>query len=84
VGRNGDETYYSYFQYLNNHEKCSVRIIQGCARFEVFMAVKHQVKVFWVVKPCSVAASIFNVKMEAARSPTTLVSYHSSTWCHNL
>jgi len=37
-------------------------------RSEVFTAVKTQVKVFWVVTPCSVsedhAASIFRVKME--------------------
>jgi hypothetical protein len=51
------------------------------ARFEVLTAVKIQTEVFWVVTVCGVAAS--TLKMEAARSPKILVSYHNSTWCHN-
>jgi hypothetical protein len=48
------------------------------ARFEVFTGVKFQVKVFWVVTPCSIldnpAASIL---ME------TLVLYCNTMWHHN-
>jgi hypothetical protein len=35
---------------------------------EVFAALKIQVEVFWVVALCGVAASVFRVKMDAARS----------------
>jgi hypothetical protein len=42
------------------------------------MAVKFQVENFWVVMPCS-----FTLKMEAARSPETSVSYHNATRRHN-
>jgi hypothetical protein len=44
---------------------------------------KVQVKVFWVVTPCSGAASVFNIKMEAARSLEVVVSCCNTTWCHN-
>jgi hypothetical protein len=60
-------------------------------RFEVLMVVKIQIKVFWVVIPCNVvvvpvfsevhSASIFEVKMEAARYPEILVS---STTLHGI
>jgi len=54
--------------------------------------VKIQVAVFLVVAPCSVVVRFqrfggpcclhlhFNLKMEAARSSETLVSYHTSSW----
>jgi hypothetical protein len=57
----------------------------------VFTAVKIQVEVFWVVTPCSVVVGYqcfrgpcclhlhFTIKMEAARSSETMVSYHNTT-----
>jgi hypothetical protein len=58
-------------------------------RFEVLMAVKIQVEVFWVVMPCNAvigyqhsevhATSICGVKMEATWSSKTLVSYYNTT-----
>jgi len=63
------------------------------ARFKVFKVMKIQVTVFKVVTPYSdvadtnilehYAASIFSLKMEAACSFKTLVSYHIITHCHN-
>jgi hypothetical protein len=46
------------------------------ARFEVFVVVMIQVEVFWDVMLCS------DVKMEAAKSSKTLVSYHITIWYH--
>jgi hypothetical protein len=42
-------------------------------RLEVFMAVKTQVKVFWVATPCSVVVGYQQptLKMEAVRSSNT-------------
>jgi len=61
-------------------------------RYEVFTVVKIQVKVFWVVMPCSVVVGQENFRepccihlhseMEAASYSET-VSYHSTTWHHN-
>jgi hypothetical protein len=64
-------------------------------RFEVFMTVKIQFKVFWVVMPCSVVVGYecfggpcqiylhFTLKMEAAWFSKTLVSYHNTAWHYN-
>jgi hypothetical protein len=65
------------------------------ARFEVFTAVKIEVKVFWVVMLCSVAGGHHHtggpcclylqgeVKMEVARPSKTLVYNCNTTWLHN-
>jgi len=63
-------------------------------RLEIFMALKFQIIVFWVLTPCSdmvryqdtivsedLAASIFRVLMEAVKPSKTLVSYCITTWC---
>jgi hypothetical protein len=54
-----------------------------------------QVEVFWVVTPCSVVVEYqrfrdtccvylhFTLKMEAALSSETMVSYYNTTWRHN-
>jgi hypothetical protein len=47
------------------------------AIFDVFMAMKIQFMVFWVVM------SIFSMKLEAERSSKLLVSYYITT-LHNL
>jgi hypothetical protein len=53
-------------------------------RFEVFMMVKIQVKVVWVVTACSAAVGYHCFEgpccpeMEAARSSKMLVSYHNT------
>jgi len=62
---------------------CIYCFINVClARFEVFIAVKIQVVVFWVMMPCSdvlgyhcfmgPCASIFRVKLEAAIQKTMI------------
>jgi len=46
------------------------------ATLEVFAAMKTQVVVFWVVTPCSDVIGVTkSLKMEAACSSETLVSY---------
>jgi len=61
-------------------------------RCRVFIAVKIQVKVFWVVMPCDVMVGYqcfrghcchFNLKMEAAQTSENLVSCHNNTQCCN-
>jgi hypothetical protein len=65
--------------------------------FEIFTAVKILVQIFGVVTPCNVLVGYKRfrgpcflhlqgedfVKMEAARSSETLVSYHNICWRHN-
>jgi len=70
------------------------RIQSFTANFEAFTAM-FQV-VFWVVTPCSVVVGYqrfrgscclhllyFTLKMEAARSSETMVSYHNTTRRHS-
>jgi hypothetical protein len=55
----------------------------------VFTAEEIQVEVFWVLTPCSDVvginvseddlATIFRVKMGAAKSPETMISHHITT-----
>jgi hypothetical protein len=55
-----------------------------CVRFKVFMAVKTEFVIFWVVELCSVVVEYQpTLKMEAAQSSETLVSNHHTTWCNN-
>jgi hypothetical protein len=62
-----------------NSEHVSILIIFK-AKHEVFMAVKIQVEVFWVIMPCSVVVEYFRVQKEVVRSSKTLVSYHNTIW----
>jgi hypothetical protein len=58
---NGDQQEYSTFQVK--------KLLEESFSFEAFMAVIFQVKVFWVVTPCSVV-----VKMKAAWTSETSVT----------
>jgi hypothetical protein len=61
--------------------------------FEVFMMVKIQVEVFWVVTPCNVAVGYqcfggsccFHLEgeVEAVGSPEMFLSYHVTTYHDN-
>jgi hypothetical protein len=53
-------------------------------RFEVFTVVKIQIEVFWVLMLCTaeVGHQCFGMKMEAARSSETLISYQNTTQYH--
>jgi len=49
------------------------------ARFDVFMAVKIQVEVFWVVMPCSVVVGHRRFGGPCCLHLQVLVNYHNST-----
>jgi hypothetical protein len=55
--------------------------------FEVLMAASKKMAVFWVVAPCSLAASIISViitlMMEAASTSETLVNFYQTARHYN-
>jgi len=55
------------------------------SRFEIFMVVKVEVTVFWVVIVCSVVVGyqLFQRTQPLPRSSKMLVSYHNTTQHHN-
>jgi hypothetical protein len=71
-----------------------IQTITTDAGFEVFTAMRTHIRVFWVVTPCTVVVGYqrlrgpyclhfrYILKVEAARSYHTLVSYHIITRCH--
>jgi hypothetical protein len=54
--------------------------------FEIYKAASKKMAVFWVVVPCSVAASIIRaitLMMEAARTSETLVNFYQTARRYN-
>jgi hypothetical protein len=55
-------------------------------RLEFVPAMKIQVLILWVMTSCNydgyLAASVFMLEMEAARSSEMLLSFHIITLCH--
>jgi hypothetical protein len=52
-------------------------------RFEVFMAIKIEVEVFWVMSPCIVVTNeVFTLKMDVGWTSET-ISYNNTTRRHN-
>jgi hypothetical protein len=78
---------------MEAHKNSGLELL--CTSFEVFTAVMFQVELFLVLNPCSVVAGYQHfrgpcclhlqdeVKIKAARTSETLVSYHNTTWRHN-
>jgi hypothetical protein len=68
----------------------SARIYVG---FEVLMAARMKMAVFWVVVPCSLVEvyrfrgpcclHLIALMMKAASTSETLVNIYQTTWCYN-